>query len=309
LNYVSVRFICHTSFGFVDLLVNIMSWTEVRDKLRVWREENVRQSSDVIAMWDSVLKDKIHKLGDEQYLVYEQVFVAALDCNRIDVANECLHALTAQFPDSLRIYKLQVMKLEAQERYEEALELLQSVIKKDKTNAAPRKRRVAILKACGKIPEAIKELSEYLKKFMVDQEAWQELCDLYLSEQEYGRAAFCMEELILHNPHSHLLHQRLAEIKYTQGGFENMEIARSHYCMAVKLNPNNMRALYGLFLTSTNIAMSPKTTSVKKKEANKLAAFTMKQITDRYEEKCSKDDQVAALEGLVSSLQITSAAS
>lgn len=49
-------------------------------------------------------------------MVYEQVFVAALDCNRIDVANECLHALTAEFPDSLRIYKLQVMKFEAQER-------------------------------------------------------------------------------------------------------------------------------------------------------------------------------------------------
>uniref|UniRef100_A0A1B6GJS2 ER membrane protein complex subunit 2 n=2 Tax=Proconiini TaxID=565685 RepID=A0A1B6GJS2_9HEMI len=286
-----------------------MSWAEMRDKLRVWREENVRQSSDLITMWDTVLQDKMHKLGDEQYVVYEQVFIAALDCNRIDVANECLHALTAEFPDSLRIYKLQVMKLEAQERYEEALELLQNIIKKDKTNAAPRKRRVAILKACGKIPEAIKELSEYLKKFMVDQEAWQELCELYLSEQDYARAAFCMEELILHNPHSHLLHQRLAEIKYTQGGFENLELARSHYCMAIKLNPNNMRALYGLFLCATNIAMSPKTTSAKKKEANKLATFAMKQVTDRYQEKCSKGDQVAALEGLVSSLQISSAAS
>lgn len=51
---------------------------------------------------------------------------------------------------------------------------------------------------------------------MVDQEAWQELCDLYLGEQEYAKAAFCMEELILHNPHNHLFHQRLAEIKYTQ---------------------------------------------------------------------------------------------
>jgi len=286
--------------------MNKMSWSEIRDTLRIWRETNVRQSSDVMVMWDSVLQDKMHKLGDEQYVVYEQVFVAALDCNRIDVANECLHALTDEFPDSLRIYKLQVMKLEAQERYEEALELLQNIIKKDKTNAAPRKRRVAILKACGRIPEAIKELTDYLKKFMVDQEAWQELSELYLAEQDYARAVFCVEELILHSPHNHLLHQRLAEIKYTQGGYENMELARSHYCMALKLNPNNMRALYGLFLCATNIGMSPKTTSGKKKEANKLATFTMKQITEKYQEKCSKDE-VAALEGLVNSLQISSA--
>lgn len=50
---------------------------------------------------------------------------------------------------------------------------------------------------------------------MSDQEAWQELCNLYMAEGEYGKAAFCMEEVILHNPHSHLIHQRLADIRYT----------------------------------------------------------------------------------------------
>lgn len=52
-------------------------------------------------------------------------------------------------------------------------------------------------------------------RFMSDQEAWHELCNLYLTECDYGKAAFCMEELLLHNPHSHLIHQRLAEIRYT----------------------------------------------------------------------------------------------
>lgn len=50
---------------------------------------------------------------------------------------------------------------------------------------------------------------------MSDQEAWQELCSLYMAESEYVKAAFCMEEVLLHNPHSHLIHQRLAEIRYT----------------------------------------------------------------------------------------------
>lgn len=55
----------------------------------------------------------------------------------------------------------------------------------------------------------------YFGRFMSDQEAWHELCNLYLAEGEYGKAAFCMEEVLLHNPHSHLIHQRLAEIRYT----------------------------------------------------------------------------------------------
>lgn len=117
---------------------------------------------------------------------------------------------------------------------------------------------------------------------MSDQEAWHELCNLYMAEGEFAKAAFCMEELLLHNPHSHLYHQRLAEIRYTmvgsissrksstkmfnwnrrslniandynylflsQGGLENIELAKTYYSQAVKLNPNNLRALYGLYL-------------------------------------------------------------
>lgn len=44
---------------------------------------------------------------------------------------------------------------------------MDSIIKRDETNAAPRKRRIAILKAKGRIPEAIKELTEYLKKSVI----------------------------------------------------------------------------------------------------------------------------------------------
>lgn len=41
---------------------------DIRDKLRVWREDNVRQSNEIITMWDTVLQDKINKLGDESKL-------------------------------------------------------------------------------------------------------------------------------------------------------------------------------------------------------------------------------------------------
>jgi len=50
-------------------------------------------------------------------LVLEQVCVAALDCNRHEVADVCLRALSSEFPTSLRIRKLKALKLEALERY------------------------------------------------------------------------------------------------------------------------------------------------------------------------------------------------
>ena len=50
------------------------------------------------------------------WMVEEQVFIAALDCNRPDVADECLAALRTQFPESMRVAKLKGMKLESLER-------------------------------------------------------------------------------------------------------------------------------------------------------------------------------------------------
>lgn len=110
------------------------------------------------------MSEKVHKLGNERHLVLEQVFIAALDCGRISLAEDCVCTLQAEFPGSLRVQKYKAMLLEALERYDDALDVLDNIIKKDETNAAPRKRKVAILKAKGRIPEAIKELCTYLVK-------------------------------------------------------------------------------------------------------------------------------------------------
>ncbi|XP_017762568.1 PREDICTED: ER membrane protein complex subunit 2-like isoform X2 [Eufriesea mexicana] len=279
------------------------SWKEVRDLFRTWREDGERRSKDVVDLWESKLMGKIDQLGNEKYLVVEQVCIAALDCEHLSLSDYCIKILNREFPGSLRVRKYHAMYLEAVEMYDYALQILDSIIKRDETNAAPRKRRIAILKAKGRIPEAIKELTEYLKKFMSDQEAWHELCDLYLQEQEYSKAAFCMEELILHNPHSHLIYQRYAEIKYSQGGFENMELAKAYFCQAARLNPNNIRALYGLLLATNNIATSPKCPSSKKKDAIKLSEWAANQIEKQYESKVS-DENIKALEGLLGQLQL-----
>ncbi|CAH8540900.1 unnamed protein product [Schistosoma turkestanicum] len=133
--------------------------------------------------------------------------------------------------------------------FEDAQNVYSKLIKDDPTNTLARKRMITILMAQQKIPEAINELREYLKIFMSDYEAWNKLADLYLSECDYKHAAFCMEELILSNPSNHLYYQRYAEIKYTEGGNENLELARAYYSQACLLCPNNLRSLYGLLLT------------------------------------------------------------
>ncbi|XP_050677841.1 ER membrane protein complex subunit 2-A-like isoform X2 [Leptidea sinapis] len=238
------------------------------------------------------IMDNLDSQPNEKYLILEQLIMADLDCNYPMLAAKWIEMLDADFPDSLRVMKFKSMWYEAHDNYEQAFGILNKIIKADEINAPPAlKRCIAITKAMGMTNEAITKLVEYLNQFMSDMEAWQELSELYLQVQEYSRAAFCIEELILHQPHNHLFHQRLADIRYTMGGVENMELAKTYYCQTLKLNPNNMRALLGLILAANNLLGHYKSSgSAKRKEVWKLCQWAQSEVTKRQREAQGSND-------------------
>jgi len=283
---------------------------DAREYLRILREDNVRSSDDVVDIYDAFIRDgNPNDLGDERWMILEQVVVAGFDTHRIDVVDICLKELSTMFDteSSLRMRRLFAMKMEMQEEFDAAMEILNSIIDEDDSNSQARKRKIAILKAQGENQKAISELVKYLKDFMADGEAWMELCDLYILEQDYAKAAFCCEELILQHPHNHLYYQRYAEIRYTQGGVEHLEMAKVYYSHAIKINPDNMRSLYGLLLTSTQLASSPKCVAQKKKEYQKSILWASNQIKKQYEAKLKQSPPPQLLEGLMGQLQLNSA--
>ncbi|XP_043921670.1 ER membrane protein complex subunit 2 [Protopterus annectens] len=284
-----------------------VTWEEMRDKLRKWREENCRNSERIAEVGEELIKDHAAKLGDDIWVIYEQVMIAALDCSRDDLALFCVEKLRRHFPDSHRVKRLYGMILEAMERYSDAIKEYDAILQEDSTNTAARKRKIAIRKAQGHTAEAIRELNEYLEQFVGDQEAWHELADLYINEHDYAKAAFCLEELMMTNPHNHLYCQQYAEVKYTQGGIENLELARKYFSQALKLNNRNMRALFGLYMAASHIASHPK---VKQKAENlKYAAWAAKQISRAYQlANCGKNEtrySAKAVEDMLEALQIT----
>jgi len=286
-----------------------MSLSEVKEILKAWREDNSRKSDEIIEYWEDTIKDEVDDLGEEKWMVLEQVCVAAFDTFRPDVVDDTLSPLIEKFTSSsLRVRRLIAMRYEMNEEWGEALEVLEHILEEDEANSSARKRKISIFKAQGDLSRAVAELTKYLKVFQSDQEAWLELCDLYIQEQEYNKACFCCEELLLHNPHNHLYHQRLAEIKFTMAGFENLETAKQYFSQAVKLAPSNMRALYGLLLTCSQIANSPKCPQPKKKEYVKLMLWASKQISARYFSAGvldSKETKLPVIEGLMSQLEIS----
>lgn len=68
---------------------------------------------EVIQIFENVLEDNEKKLGSERLIILEQVFIAALDCGRIKLAEDRFRYLISEFPESLRVMKLKSMLLEA----------------------------------------------------------------------------------------------------------------------------------------------------------------------------------------------------
>lgn len=224
------------------------------DKLRDWRENCRRDPEALRQLWPKL--DWIEKQlsFEERWTVIEQFCMAGIDLHDEEIIDTCLKRLRKQFPGSNRVKLLSLMaKYERVGNYDAALKCYDEMIDEDETNTSARKRKIAILISQRKYVEAIRDLCDYLRRFMNDQEAWKELCELYMLEQDYHKAVFCMEELLLNNPLDHIYHTRLAELHYTIGSQESIELARSYYSQALKLNDKNIRALFGLHLTLTYI--------------------------------------------------------
>ncbi|MGH0129760.1 UNVERIFIED_CONTAM: hypothetical protein FKN15_059444 [Acipenser sinensis] len=99
------------------MLTDFFLLIEMRDKLRKWREENYRNSEQIVEVGEELIQEHASKLGDDIWIIYEQVMIAALECSRDDLATTCLHELKKQFQGSHRVKRLAGMRLEALERY------------------------------------------------------------------------------------------------------------------------------------------------------------------------------------------------
>jgi len=264
-----------TSEEVVDLEV-------AQQKMRKWRDEGYRNSDEIVDLGECLLFDYANKLGDELWVIYEQVCIAACDCNRLDLAATCSRALAKKFPSGNRFLKLKAMEREAAHKWAEAEEIYNIMLNDDPANLHIKKRIISMKKAQGNIEETVTALNDYLKEFMGDQEAWMELCELYIRQQDFQRAAFCVEELILCHPHNHLYHQRFAEIHFTIGTPESMEKAKKYFAQALKLDPNNVRALYGLFLASSNL-LAGKYASTTKKKNQQVTEWSAQQVVNMFD--------------------------
>ena len=230
------------------------------------RADKIRRPDLLIRCGTDLLGKHRSKLGSGVWDVREQVFTAALDLHYFDVAREQFDALVARFPTSARVKVLEGMMFEAQacstqlneqqaaREAEKALLVYDDIINEDPFNAAARKRRVCVQRASGApqdVAAAIRLMNEYLDMFPQDHDAWKELADMYLEQQQLENAKRALEEWVMLQPVNFQAHLKLADVLYS---LDDMPLARKYYAQSLELNDtSNPRAALGMVMCTASI--------------------------------------------------------
>ncbi|KAJ2003331.1 tetratricopeptide repeat domain-containing protein [Coemansia thaxteri] len=215
------------------------------------RQSSERRSFEVLKLAEPLLLNRsLSQASEDAWLVYEQIFLAAIDEGQMDLAKSVLFLLDKRFDGSQRVRRLHGLVNEACGQASEAEVIYTEMLSKDPTNVLASKRLIAQLKARGQLHLATQELVTYLDTHSNDFEAWLELSHLYLLQHLYQQAAFCLEEVILQQPANHYFHLLYAEIQYTMG---HLDVALKELLRVVELSTDNVRAFYGVKLTADRI--------------------------------------------------------
>ncbi|KAG5177325.1 hypothetical protein JKP88DRAFT_152212, partial [Tribonema minus] len=221
-----------------------------RDLLRFIRKEKLREPGLVMEYGIPLINSK-GALGEDTWVVHEQVCCAALDCADLAAAEACITALRRKFPGSTRVKLLVSMLSEARGDLEAAETTYAGILDANPANAVAAKRRVATLLAAGQTGKAVAALNDHLEQSPGDPEAWTQLAALHVALGSLDEAAFCYEELILIAPADPHHHCRLAEAYFTLGTPDAVLRARKHFAQALELRGRGggggrARALHGL---------------------------------------------------------------
>lgn len=127
------------------------------------------------------------------------------------------------------------------------------------------------------INDYIELWNQYLEVFMNDPDGYNELSQVYLMVNEYDKAAFCLEELLLHSPNNYKVLNKLGDIYVSKNNVEDAKTAINFYSRSILIYPTP-RAFFGILNCASLIKKldekMKKLVDISKTELSKMYADT-----------------------------------
>ncbi|KFG85284.1 tetratricopeptide repeat domain-containing protein [Metarhizium anisopliae] len=204
----------------------------------------------------------------DTWTIYENLMIACLQTGDDEAANECLERIVNRFGDSHdRVLALKGVVKEAtasnNSELEKILEEYEALLQQNDASIPIRKRKVALLRSMGKLPEAVTALNSLLDVCPTDPEAWAELADMYVTQGLYSQAVYALEEVLVLSPNAWNIHARLGEVSFmaattaSEGGSQkHYAEAVKRFCRSIELCDDYLRGYYGLKLVTDKLVQN-----------------------------------------------------
>ncbi|EJT77584.1 tetratricopeptide repeat domain-containing protein [Gaeumannomyces tritici R3-111a-1] len=207
----------------------------------------------------------------ELWIKYENLLQLCLRAGDDVAAHRFLERLVKRFGDDnerMMAWKGLIKEATAKNNgeLEAVLKEYDSILAAEPNNIPIAKRRIALLRSLGRVPDAVSGLVALLDMSPTDAEAWSELSDVYLSQGLYPQAIYALEEVLVLVPNAWNLHARLGEVSYMAATAQSaandttpkhLSEATKRFCRSIELCDDYLRGYYGLKLVTSRLLQAP----------------------------------------------------
>ena len=210
---------------------------------------------------------------EEHFLNIQTAFEEAFNLDLLSDANAFNSILLNKFGQHKKVLRNHLAMLQ-KAKTSSAQNFSANLLSANLADKDSRKIVLASKKCDLTAQEYVSELNKYLEDFPEDIEGWMELADTYERKQQFEKAIYCYEEILLIDPNRINLYQKLGELNYSVGKLENVILATKYFCFLLKINENSPRTIGCLRLAATAL------------EGNKTEDFgRVKQIAEQLAKK------------------------
>ena len=234
---------------------------------------------------ENFIKQYKNQIGMEINVLYKKLFFIHLQLKNFIEANSILQQLYKNMGRERNIIKMEMENYEISPQSRNVPLGYKKMMLSDPSDNDSIKKYIMNLKLSvdlnnkQSINDYIDIWNLYLEAFMNDPDAYNELSNVYLMVNEYDKAAFCLEELLLHNPNDYKILNKLGDIYTSKNNPEDARTAIKFYSRSVLIYPTP-RAFFGIQNCASIISKKEKKLDEKTK---KLVNISKKELTKMYE--------------------------
>lgn len=250
-------------------------------KYRTFLDTSLKLHSNSSIFHYTHLENLLHNykssLASEQYFYKEKLFYLALELKKVDVAEKLLKEFKSHFGRETKIFRMEASFNEVNENYDLAIETFKKLIKANQEDRVALKRYLATLKIkfnLTNIKEYTEFLTEYLKVYMDDVDVWFELSDIYLLTNNFNKAVFCLEEVLLFYPNNYAIYTKIGDVLCSFNNTESALNALKYYSQSVLIKPS-LKAFWGIFYACNIVLKYNKTLDEKNTNLMKIAKISI----------------------------------